>query len=307
MSVEGGFAVFILSHGRANDVKTVKTLQEHGYTGKWYIVIDNEDDQEAAYRKLYGEKVIQFDKKAVSETFDTMDLSEDRRTIVYARNVCFQLAREKGVRYFLELDDDYKSFEFRWIEDGKLLVKPVMDFDSIVEAMIEFLQSSGAITVAMAQGGDFIGGKDGGSYKKRVLRKAMNSFFCDTERPFTFVGRINEDVNTYVSLGKIGQKIFTVTDVSLTQQTTQKGKGGMSDVYIDMGTYLKSFYTVMIAPSCVKIRQMGDKHKRIHHNIAWDNCVPKIINQQYVKRLQKGKEPNAKRDAPEQPKGSGRE
>lgn len=36
----------------------------------------------------------------------------------------------------------------------------------------------------------------------------------------------------------------------------QKNKGGMSDVYIDKGTYLKSFYSVMFAPSCVKIGLM---------------------------------------------------
>ena len=36
------FAIFILSHGRANNVKTVKTLEREGYTGKWYIICDNE-------------------------------------------------------------------------------------------------------------------------------------------------------------------------------------------------------------------------------------------------------------------------
>ena len=38
------FAVFILSHGRANDIKTVDTLKKGNYTGKWYVVIDNGDD-----------------------------------------------------------------------------------------------------------------------------------------------------------------------------------------------------------------------------------------------------------------------
>lgn len=39
------FCVFILTHGRAGNVKTLKMLQKQGYTGKWYCVIDNEDDQ----------------------------------------------------------------------------------------------------------------------------------------------------------------------------------------------------------------------------------------------------------------------
>ena len=38
------FAVFILSHGRPDHIKTLKALQKGHYTGKTYIVIDNEDD-----------------------------------------------------------------------------------------------------------------------------------------------------------------------------------------------------------------------------------------------------------------------
>ena len=35
MKSENEYAVFILSHGRADDVKTVKMLQGGNYTGKW--------------------------------------------------------------------------------------------------------------------------------------------------------------------------------------------------------------------------------------------------------------------------------
>ena len=37
------FAAFILSHGRANNIKTVKALKEGNYTGKWYFLLDDED------------------------------------------------------------------------------------------------------------------------------------------------------------------------------------------------------------------------------------------------------------------------
>lgn len=40
------FCVFILTHGRADNVVTLKTLLADGYTGDWYMVIDDEDDQE---------------------------------------------------------------------------------------------------------------------------------------------------------------------------------------------------------------------------------------------------------------------
>ena len=57
----------------------------------------------------------------------------------------------------------------------------------------------------------------------------------------------------------------------------------MTDVYLDSGTFLKSFYTVMIAPSCVKLSMMGDKHLRIHHNVNWECAVPKILNEKWKK------------------------
>ena len=111
----------------------------------------------------------------------------------------------------------------------------------------------------------------------------MNSFFCDTEKPFQFLVRINEDVNTYTRLVSIGKIFLTAVDAMLTQKQTQQNKGGMSDVYNASGTYLKSFYSVMIMPSAVKIAEMGDKHRRIHHNVSWENCVPKILNQKWKK------------------------
>lgn len=276
------FVVFILTHGRADNVITAATLKRCGYTGKTIIVIDNEDETAEEYKKKFGaENVYQFDKKAVSMTFDTMDLSEDRRTIVYARNVCFDIARELGYKYFLELDDDYKTFEFRFPnEDGtKLMCKDCKDLDAMFGYMIDFLNDTGADTVAFAQGGDFIGGIQSGTYQKKVLRKAMNTFFCNVEKPFKFLGRINEDVNTYTYRGSVGWLGLSITDCAIQQKQTQKNKGGMSDVYIDNGTYLKSIYSVIIMPSAVKIGAMGGNHIRFHHSIEWDNCVPKILNE----------------------------
>ena len=55
-------------------------------------------------------------------------------------------------------------------------------------------------------------------------------------------------------------------------------------VYLDSGTYLKSFYSVMGMPSAVRIQEMGDKNKRIHHAVEWESCVPMILNECYKKR-----------------------
>lgn len=282
------FAVFILSHGRPDNVITLNTLKKANYTGKWYIVIDNEDDKADKYYKKYGtDKVIMFDKLEISKKFDTADMSQERRTVVYARNACFEIAEKLGLTYFLELDDDYNKFSYRKEIDGLLTQRVnVKQADKMFELMIDFLEKTQALTVAFGQGGDYVGGLNSGLYKVQVKRKAMNTFFCTTKRPFKFVGRINEDTNTYVLYGSRGHLFLTIRDVMINQLETQSNKGGMTDVYLNSGTYLKSFYTVMMCPSCVKISRMGNTStsKRIHHRIDWNSAVPKIISERYKKK-----------------------
>ena len=276
------FAVFILTHGRPDRIHTLKTLEKQGYTGDWYLIIDNEDKMADEYYKNYGDKVIMFDKKAISLTFDTADLSDDRRAIVYARNACFQIAKELGVKYFVEFDDDYTSFNLRYPKDGKLVARMLENLDDIFEMMLDFLEDTQALTVCFSQGGDHIGGLTG-RWKKGLIRKVMNSFFCRTDRPFQFLGRVNEDVNTYTYLGSKGELMLTTTDLMLVQLQTQSNQGGMTDLYLDSGTYLKSFYTVMYMPSAVEIREMGTANRRLHHHVKWNNCVPMILNERYKK------------------------
>ena len=276
------FAVFILTHGRPDRIHTLKTLEKQGYTGDWYLIIDNEDKMADEYYKNYGDKVIMFDKKAISLTFDTADLSDDRRAIVYARNACFQIAKELGIKYFVEFDDDYTSFNLRYPKDGKLVARMLDNLDDIFEMMLDFLEDTRALTVCFSQGGDHIGGLTG-RWKKGLIRKVMNSFFCRTDRPFQFLGRVNEDVNTYTYLGSKGELMLTTTDLMLVQLQTQSNQGGMTDLYLDSGTYLKSFYTVMYMPSAVEIREMGTANRRLHHHVKWNNCVPMILNERYKK------------------------
>ena len=281
--MDDDFAVFILSHGRADNVRTMQALAKGGYTGKWYIIIDNEDDTSQMYYDKFGEDhVIMFDKIEFAKTFDTMDNFGKRNTIVYARNVCFKIAEDLGIKKFLQLDDDYTDFQYRYPKDGKLSHTGVKSLNVLFNYMLDFLDTTDALTVCFAQGGDFIGGLNG-MYFDKIKRKGMNTFFCKTDRPMNFVGHINEDVNTYVSRGTRGDLILTITDVMVNQLATQSNSGGMTGAYLTAGTYFKTIYTVMIAPSCTKISMMNTAHSRIHHKVYWNNAVPKIISPKYQK------------------------
>ena len=152
--------------------------------------------------------------------------------------------------------------------------------DTVVEAMVTLIETTPIKTIALSQGGDHIGGTP---RRNRFKRKAMNSFVCATDKPILFRGRMNEDVNTYVALGRIGDLFFTDLGVYLGQLPTQSNTGGISEIYRNAGTYVKAFYTVMTAPSCTTIRSMGNVHMRLHHHINWRKAVPLIIPQQFRK------------------------
>lgn len=287
MQLRSNFVTFILTHGRPDNVITYETLRNCGYTGPIVLVLDNEDLTSDIYIKNYanisGVAVYIFDKLDIANRYDEVDSGKDRRSIFYARNACFEIAEKLGYRYFLELDDDYTCFRSRVNNNGKFATIYHTDLDSLFEVMLQFLDESGANTVAFSQTGDFIGGMGSRVYKLKLTRKAMNSFFCDISKPFKFIGRINEDVNTYVSEGSRGKLLFTVADASLDQKQTQLNSGGMTELYLNSGTYIKSFFTVITNPSSVNIYEMGDTHKRIHHQVNWECAVPKIISDKFKK------------------------
>lgn len=280
------FAAFILTHGRPNNVITYKKLKLSGYTGKIYIIIDNEDKTKKDYYKKFGDKVIIFNKKEVAKTFDEADNFNDRRSIVYARNVCFSIAKDLGLKYFIQLDDDYFEFNYRLDNDLNYVTgKYVKNLDVIFKSMVSFMQSNKQVSsIAMAQCGDFIGGANGNLARKKTLkRKAMNTFVCSVDRPFKFIGRINEDVTTYTNRASVGLVFFTIPHLAINQRDTQSNKGGMTDIYLNNGTYIKSFYSVMFSPSCVKVSLMGETRKRLHHRVSWNNAVPKILKEEHKK------------------------
>jgi hypothetical protein len=275
-NMENNFAVFILTHGRPDNVKTYTTLKKCGYTGPIYFIVDNEDKHINNYQKNYGiDNVKIFDKKLMADEIDEGNNFDNRKVIIHARNASFKIAQEIGIKYFVQMDDDYYYFGYRY-ETGAKIIK---NLDNVFNIMLDFYKSVNVKSIAFSQGGDHIGGFSG----IKLKRKCMNSFFCSTDRPFQFVGSINEDVNTYTTLGSRGDVFFTFTNIQLDQKDTQSNNGGMTDEYALTGTYVKSFHSVMMQPSSVKASMMNSNNKRIHHSIKWNNTTPMIISNQHKK------------------------
>lgn len=273
--------IFILTYGRAKEQTTLNTLSKYGIKKNVYLVIADNDPQLDQYQSKYGEIVKTFHREDIQE--DIEDNIKPKSGVISARNYCFDLAKQLGFDYFVELDDDYTTFCYRWVEKGKLRGKKLRDLSLILSASVNALKNTPIECFAWCQSGDFVGGAQSDMVRAGFKRKAMNAMFFKADSSIRFYGRINEDVNMYVHHGKIGQLILTETFVDLHQAKTQTLEHGMSDLYNENGTYLKSMYSVMQDPAIVSLNPMGNVHLRIHHRINWNACTPKILSPKFKK------------------------
>jgi hypothetical protein len=282
--MHGSFATFIVSHGRPDKVNTYAYLKKISYPLEdVFIVCDDEDKTLSDYQKAFGDRVIVFSKKKASDKFDIYDNIESRAVVVYARNECFDIAARLGYEFFVVLDDDYRNFMYRYNEllayEPKTMNTALF---SIFESMFVFMKNTSIKCLACLQGGDFMGGvsNERFAHGPMLSRKVMNIWCLSSKRKFEINGRLNEDVNVYSGPdASCGNLYFSTNLFSVDQEVTQKNSGGLTEVYLELGTYVKSFYSVMANPSCVKITDMGRVTRRVHHKILYDYCVPKVISE----------------------------
>lgn len=229
-----------------------------------------------------------FSKADYVGAFDIGDNFPERNSVVFARNAMWDIARSVGVKWYLELDDDYTQFIYKYTNELVFTTKhpEVRNLDNLFSALLDFYRSISAHCIAIAQGGDFIAGPKGAFGKSIWLkRKVMNTFFCCTDRPFQWLGRMNDDVNTYLVNGNRGLIFGQIHSACMEQADTQSASGGLTELYLQRGTYVKSFYSVMFGPSYAVVYP-DTNMSRLHHRINWNHAVPKIMSEQYRKRSQ---------------------
>lgn len=284
MKEQRDYAVFILSHGRAKDIKTVKTLKKFGYTGEWFVVIDDLDKQKYMYKtKFDKDRLIIFDKKKVAEQTDTGDCSDELNVGVFARNFIIDETHRRGYKYHVQLDDDFTGFTFRYVKGKKIASKRCNNLDVLFDSVIEYLKNTQMQVLSFALSSDYLGGVNNKKYFKGLFPKTMGTFFIKTEGCPKFCMRMNDDVTTGALYNHKGVLYRTISMIQTETPQTQSMAGGMTEVYRNSGTYRKAFYSVMCLPSSAKIMAMGITDFRIHHRIEWETCVPKIISERYKK------------------------
>jgi hypothetical protein len=252
--------VLIISYRRAGRVKTIAMLRNIKWTGPVYLVISNDDDQRSQYLEAYDNVYI-FDRSAVK--CDYYDNGPPSGPLA-ARNIAWDIAKELGWTHFVLLDDDYSHLTIHreWSTNPKKRIirnVPANWGDHLFHAMWDLLDAVPQIQcVSLSQTGDFA---------ETIRRKVMQTFFLRTDRRFEFVARLNDDVTTYYDLGLRGEIVVQIPLLMVKQTVTQSQPGGLTEEYLQYGTYAKSMYTVLRWPAHCRIA-FHNIVGRIHHRIA---------------------------------------
>lgn len=274
------FACIVISHGRP-ECSTVKVLRECGYTGKIYIVVDDEDKTLPDYIERYGADVHVFHKE---ESFDTGDLGGNKGIATFARNECRKVAVKNNASYYFMLDDDLKSLSYRYNDNGHLRGIKTRELDRLFNEICTYFDETPVQCIGFGNAVDYIGGVP--TFESgNASRVVMNGYFLRTENIFFWNGRYSEDFITEVMCGRKGQAWFRFThvmnqfDVWLPKKN-QEYTGGCIASYKSEGSFKLRFYATMFYTDCIKIRQTENG---FDSSIDTTRAFPKILSGRYKK------------------------
>ena len=274
------FAFVILCWKRPNAFHTLKYLKKMGWKGKIFLAIDNSDPTKEEYISLANKQGVDyftFDKDV--NVSDQMYNQKLKSGAVCTRKIVENVIREKGIRFFCVLDDDYEYFMFpnRERVKNKSMTKLIENCCDILKS-IPFVR-----VVSLAQNGETVSGTEDFYIKSKFKLKAMNFWMCDTTKPVEYAGIMNDDVNAGILLNKYGN--FSIQYGGCVIKQAQQSSGGMKDIYAENSAmYQKAMFSIMLAPSFVKLSFLanyagGTLTKRIYHNIIRKYGYPYIVEE----------------------------
>lgn len=277
------FAIFITTHGRANNQITLNTFKALGYTGDWYLVIDDTDKQYDEYVANYGaEHIVVFNKQHFIDATDTCQRIPHPKAVVFARNAVELIAPILGYTYFMVVDDDVTNLRLRYPENGSLKsAKLTNHIDQILDKVVQYIADTNLACVTFGFTNTYRGGV--ASVEKFTSRNRLCAelFIRNADIPVDWRANFVEDLITSIDAGIQGNVCLQFMPIQL-ELCMNEGtlSGGMSEAYNSTGRY--KFYSMpaIIYPNCVSVEFDGTKWKT---RTKAEYSVPKIISSRYRK------------------------
>lgn len=279
------FAVFITTHGRPNQQKSLDWLLSHGYTGKWFLVVDDLDDTRGSYVEKYRDHVLIFDKMKYWQELDTFNNRQHLAAVLYARQAVEDFARDMGLSAFCVMDDDISRFAARVpLQTGKLVRNLNVSADKFMSAYVDFVL--GANIASLCPGTQNMYMANSCKLLEDLPGKGSNAFFRNVAIPVQWMSAMNEDLITCIDYNKRGVLMCSALLICCESSNAGTGKtsGGMHELYKVMSSYERTFYAVMVDPArtFLKLSQTKSETK---FGIArkWSAGDPCIIGERWRK------------------------
>lgn len=266
------FAIFILSHNRANKIDTLKMLLNAGYNGDWFVVISTDDKQINEYKSIIPSKnLLIFDKESV--LCDTMVSSKNknRSSSLYARNYIISYVKNStSYKYIVMADDDIKKLVYRVDDNGKMKALPVKNINSVLKNFICFLSKSKVLAgISPAFDAAFFGGvKD----LRKIPREAFQFVLLKVENIKHYIGFHEED--TLLSILNFTNIYLIYYGMSFIAPLFAHGDGGID--YNDK-SLSPPLFNYIAKPSAIKVTSFLRKIRYGKY------CYPKIITDKFKK------------------------
>ena len=278
------FAIFICTHERPNKQHTLKKLLSAGYTGKYFLLLDDEDTTLFEYVKLYGrEHIYVFNKCEYIKKTDRFVALCDAPTkaVVYARNAAFDIAKKLGLNSFVVADDDIASLRHRYIKDGSLRSSEITyGFDEICLLYNSFLLANNFYCVSFGCVPNYFGGISTFLNSQSNARVCHNFIFVNAKMKFRWMSAFLEDMTTPFVYGRKGALFLSLLDVQLVNPPLGSNAGGMYDTYKNLSGFTRSFYSFICSPTNIRVYWCNGGWRT---GILKDNSVPKIISSKFKK------------------------
>lgn len=276
------FAVFITTHGRPNNQLTLKTLLDSGYTGDYYLVLDDTDTTIDEYIQNFGkEHILVFNKLEVVNLTDTGKRIPNMKCVIYARNAVEYIAQQFELKSFVVADDDITRFRHRFIQDNSLKSVPITkSIDDILRAYSDYLLSCNISAMSFGLLSFYFAGVDALSQRAvEKLRIVHNFIFRNTSIKCDWVSDYGEDFVTSILSNQRGDIMFTPPQVQYDSKVPSKRlDGGMSELYKSTKMVNLILGSMIFQPSCISAKLFKGDYLPY---IARDKAFPKIISGRY--------------------------
>lgn len=267
------FAVFIISHERADRVETYDMLRDAGYTGKIYVVVDDEDVEFNQYKRRFGDYLLKYSKMVYRDITEVCTKVNGCAT--YARNAVEDIAKLLNLKAFMVADDDLLRLRYRYDDNGILRSLAIKsNLDAIIDAYLEFILDNGVACVSFGTANIYMKG-----IKPEVVsnnRIPFNCFIRNAEFRWTWKADIYEDAVTSILESWNGDFAMQLPFVQCDMCPMDAGaKGGMTGIYTSISNYEKNFPVLIYAPSCVRL---GIGKRSFIYSTITKNAFPKLVS-----------------------------